>query len=586
MIRRRTAVFFSALTSLLFLGWWSFRPMPNELAQIKRITLWTAGATPDDPRVSAETSHVALPGATAPAGALRLADAAGLRRHLPALKHVEIRGNGVDATDAAALVPLSISWQRPLADPGRPTLVAVSTPLQVSTGQRLTVQGAITGLGPEGARLTLESPDGSLESIHVAGAEEGSAPFSITSLPTRTAGEFEWQLRLEPGGERLPLGVSVKAPPPPRVLVIQASPHPELARLLRWLTAANSPVTSRTRVSAERFRFMAAHGSVSDFALLDDAVLKSFDLVVTTESAVAELKADEQRAVVNAVRNTGLGLLVVGGPDSKAVDSPLLPWPLPATADAEEDRRLLRLQLADGTEIAEWTTLAAPELKVLPLTRKLVQDSSGRLLAAAIRDGHGWLARSVVLDAWRWEQAGHAEAFSLYWAGVVNAVARSLAADAGRWSLNAPNDPRFVHESIDLIWNGAANDIPLKAQAIFDEARERITLPVTTAALAPGMGRARYWPTSPGWHYVHSPGREGPALAFFVQGPDTLAGLRVARRHAATAALIDGAKQTAAKVGAGAEGPRAGWYSQIAYVAFAVFLTSMSVIWFHERRAS
>lgn len=585
MIRPRPVAFLSASISLAILGWWSFRPAEDPLERVKRITLWTAGAAADESRVSIETVHVALAAAPAPMSALRVADAASLRRRLPLLEHVEIRGDGVDPADAAALRPLTIAWQRPSPAPVRPGLVMVSSPLQVSIGQRVTVHGAVAGLGRDGARLTLASPDGSLESIQLVASSLNSAPFSISSSPARTAGEFEWQLRLEPGGDRLPLGVSVKAPPPPRVLLLQASPNPEVTRLLRWLTAARSPTTSRTRVSAERFRFTAAHGSPAEFTTLDDAVLKQFDVMVTTESGLTELKAEEQQALSEAVKTGGFGLLVVGGSDPKAANSSLLPWRLEVnSADSEDDRRLLRLRLAEGAEIAEWVTLAAPELKGPVLTRKLVQDAQGRILAAAAREGQGWLARSLVLDAWRWEQAGHPEAFSAYWADLLHAIARPVAVSSGRWNLKSPNDPRLVNEPIDLVWSGAANTVPPEAQVVFAEARERMSLPVAGDAFTPEVGRARYWPTSPGWHYVQSPGGDGAALAFFVHGPAALSDFQAERRRISTAALLAETEQAVASVNSGSTGHYSGWYPLAGYIAFGAFLASMAVIWIEERR--
>lgn len=589
MIRGQTVAWLGAIAALLVLGWWATRPAVTEPPGTTRIVLWTAGADPDS-TVSSSSLHATLPGATtAPAAALRVNDAAELRRRLPRLTHLAIRGDGVDATDAAALRNLAVAWQRPDRPALTPVFAAVSAPLQVSVGQRVTVQGLVAGIGPAGARMTLQSPDGTLESVELTRlAAASGTPFSMSSSPTRAPGEFEWRLRLDPGGESVRLGVSVKPPLSPRVLILQASPHPELGRLQRWLTTAQAPVTMRTRISADRFRFAAAPGALAEFNTVDQAVMKQFDLLATTEAALAELTPAEEQAVATAVRDEGLGLLVVGGVDPRTASSRLLPWQLGELTTVEsDDRRLMRLQGADGTEIAEWIALAASEITTPPLALRLVRDSQGRALAAAVRDGGGWLARSVLLDTWRWEQAGHGEAYSTFWAGMLSALARPIALNEGRWSLQTPDYPRWGYEPTDLTWSGPEGKVPTEAQVSFGEPGQRLTLPVAKDADASGTGYARYWPASPGWHKVQS-GAAGTALTFFVQASDALPGLRAERRRIATAALVAASENIAADGAhphsrADPSFPSAPWYPRIGYIAFVAFLASMALIWFRER---
>lgn len=590
MSRPHLLAFLGAIAALLVLGWWASRPAETPLQLTKRVTLWTEGAAPEDP-VSSNTLHASLAGnPAAPGSALRVSDAAELRRRLPYLEQIKIRGDGVDASDAAALRGLAITWEPPARELPAPAFVAISAPAHVRVGQRVTVQGAVAGMAPGGVRLTLQSPDGTLESVELKPAATAlSRPFSIVSSPARTVGEFEWQLRLEPGGEIVPLGVSVQPPRTPRVLLLQASPNPELSRLQRWLIAAHCPVTTRTRVSSDRFRFSATPESLAEFSALEASVLKPFDLVVTTEAALAELRPDEQQALSLAVRDEGLGLLVLGGVDPRAVKSPLVAFRLEEfTEPAGDERRLMRMLGTDGNEFAEWITLAAPNLNSPPLARRLVQDSQGRTLVAAARTGRGWLARSTLIDTWRWEQAGHKEAFSAYWAGLLSAVARPEQATEGHWSLQTPDQLRLVHEAVNLTWHGPAGKVPTAVQIRSSERRQELTVPVTKDPSGTGFASTRYWPASPGWHYVQSE-LEGAVLAFHVQVADALPALRTERRRTTTAALAAAAPEVgeAAKPDSNENLHVSGStsYPNIGYVALACFLACMTVIWYRERRS-
>ena len=575
-----------AMAALALLGWRMFQPSPEIASSVHVVTLWTAGAAPE---AVGEGRHVALADApNAPPGVQRIPDAAFLRRAFPALRRITIRGDGIDEPDTAALRGLEVEWQRPaVTRPASPMLAALSAPRRLSVGQRMIVHGRLHGLPPRApVRLSLEGPDGSKQSHDVQAAIDGDATFSLTSATAAVApGAFEWTLRLGSGHSWV-VGAVVRPAELPRVLLLQAAPTVEGGRLQRWLAESGAPVTSRTRVSAAHMRFAASGGSPADFPRLDAAILARFDVVVAGEAALNELAAEETAALEAAIRQDGLGLMVIGE-SALTPRPPFGTWRFRASDGRETDgeKRMARLRLWDGAELAEPITVAATEIIALPDARWLVRDPQERLLGAAVRSGRGWLARSLVLDTWRWLQGGHPEIFARYWSSLLSLVARPAATIEGRWCLANGAAPIIEDEAVRLAWVGAPSaplpDAEVRALARPDIAPVRLQLArdVRDAARA----EALHWPARAGWHEVRAL-PAGPSLAFYVQPARAFDELKAEQRRDATARLAQrslssaeiGHKRTPVDV------PREDLLANALW--FALFLASASWLWWEQRK--
>ncbi len=579
----------TAVVALAMLGWRAYQGFDDADSSATELTLWTAGAT------TAATSggtHAALPGATtAPPDAVRVVDAAHLRRTFPALQRIQVKDDGLAAGDARALRGLAITWQRPTSPaPAGPELIDVAAPRRLTVGERLTVQGRLRLPPAAGAfTISLEGPDGVKQAIDLRAAADGHALFALTSAtPAIAPGAFEWRLRVAPQGEPLVLGVWVTRPDRPRVLILQASPTVEAGRLQRWLAETGGAVSLRTRVSAEHMRFTTANGAPSDFARLDAATLRQLDIVVAGEPALVELGADERDALETAIAEHGLGLLVLGGEATSQPDPRFSPWVVRSEtpAAAGDGARLARLRLSDGREFAEPIPVPPLELASPPPGRWLVRDPQDRTYGATVARGRGWIARTLVTDTWRWLQGGHPEMYASYWSGLLSAISRP-AATTGRWSFEAGSRPVFPGEPVRLAWIGAP-EAPLPVAEVNPPAGSPATpVPLSLARdrRDPARAEAIYFPASPGWHEV-AVRPVGPTFAFHVHSPTALPGVRTERRRNATALLA----------GAGAGGPinptpagsggSAGVPPLVVSAAwFALFVASASALWWEQRGA-
>ena len=577
-----------ALLSLAMLGWESLHPMSDQPPPTSDVTLWTAGGLRIDGPTPNAGIHVALPDATIlPKDAIRVPDVAYLRRAFPALRRLTIEGDGIDDRDAAVLRGVAVVWQRPaVGSLPAPELASVSAPRVITVGQRLQIQGRIRGVrSGEELTLILEGPDGSKRTMIQPAATVGDLTFLISAESAAVApGTFEWKLRLGPKGEPLVFGAVVTPPHHPRVLILQSSPTVEGGRLQRWLAELGAPVLTRTRVSADHFRFTSANGPANEFGRLDSAVLAQFDVVIACDSALTELHETERTELETAIRDTGTGLLVIGDSDGKSPGATFTPWQLQgiAGADETEGRRISRVRLRDGTELGEPAAVFPAEFVALHSARRLATDPQNRTLVAAFPRGRGWLARSLVTDTWHWLQSGHPELFATFWSHVLSSVARSKTRE-GQWTLDHDSGPIFDRDLLKLSWSCASDSALPRAQVrSFGDANDP-PIPVELIRDATESTRARvvFYPTRPGWHEARIL-PNGPAFAFHVKSRNTLSELRGERRRDATARLAANVSESSSRPESGPGGTSFPFLSSSLWLA--LFVASVSALWWGQRK--
>jgi hypothetical protein len=578
-----------AVLSLALLGWGAFHPISDRPSHTTDVTLWTPGAIRIDGTAPNAGIHIALPDAAVfPHDAIQAPDVAYLRRTFPALRHLTIEGDGIDDRDAAVLSGVEITWRRPVAGSSlrAPELVSVSAPREITVGQRLQIQGRIRGVrSGEELTLLLEGPEGSKRTTTLPAATDEEVAFQITAESAAIApGAFEWKLRLGPKADSLIFGVVVTPPHHPRTLILQSSPTVEGGRLQRWLTESETPVLMRTRVSAEHHRFSSANGSTGEFDRIDSAVLAKFDVVIACDSALAELSEMERVELEAAIRDTGLGLLVIGDPGGKSPGAPFTPWQLRSSAgtDQTDDRRVSRVRLLDGTELVEPAAVLPAEFVSLQSARWLARDPQDRALVAAFPRGRGWLARSLVADTWRWLQSGHPELFATFWSHVLSAVARSRTSE-GQWTLDHDSGPIFDRAPLKLIWSCAADGAlpPAQIRSVGDTNDSSVPVELIRDDTESTVARAVFYPSRAGWHEARILPR-GPAFAFHVQSKDGLQELQAERHRNATARLAANVSESPSRPGSGNDQSSSRALSP--WLWLALFVGSVSALWWGQRK--
>ncbi len=472
-----------------------------------------------------------------------------------------------------------------------PRFVHLTAERSLATGERLTVRGRVGNLPAEQvATVSLEGPDGAIASVKVRGDSNHVAGFA---LPHPTAGvapgRFRWSLRLNTDDDSAVLGVRVEEPNRLNVLLLLDHPDVEAARLQRWLTESGTRFITRTRVSAERYRVSASpeDPAPADWQALDAGWLKRWDVVVAHEAALDRLSLDERDALDLAIRQDGLGLLVMGRPGTdhdlaKETDtaSRVAPWVLFPSASTEpsEISRETSIRLGDGQLMITPVSVLAMDLQVPSGGRRVASDTQGRPLVAWCAHGRGRWARSLILDSWRWRQHGEGADYARYWAGLLGQVARPEAEAREGWSVVQPSSPIFVDQPVTLIWSGATN-VPLpmaEVRALEVTGEPVLPLNLSRVGREPAGAQTVFWPVHPGWHSVRAL-PAGPALEFHVQPAKALLGVQAQRQQDAEARTSDSGVAQQPLESARRPSGRWGWFIQ--GIAFLAFVVSAGGLW-------
>jgi hypothetical protein len=263
----------------------------------------------------------------------------------------------------------------------------------------------------------------------------------------------------------------------------------------------------------------------------------------------------------------------------------LAPWQVRVLERTDEpDVRVTRLRLRDGVEITELASVIPAELDTPAATRWLARDPQERTIVAAVQRGHGWVARSLVTDTWRWLQQGQKESYATFWSHVLTAVARR-APGVGRWTLEHGNDPIFADEPVQLTLTSppSAELNTAEVRIVNNPSSGPVRLNLARDPADAGRSLARYWPARSGWHEVRAL-PEGPTLAFYVQPRNVLPELRAERRREATARLVEGAAAISAQPETARRENVADKSDVAPYLWFAVFTASVSFMWWAQRR--
>ena len=276
-----------AVASLVLMGWqprWQTPPQPVEAI------LLTPGARPSRvARLADSLNAVRLytlsEGSPAPVAGFdveSVPDAGFLARHHPEVVALHVVGEGLPGYALEALRGVQVHAH---PAPLRPGISFVDVPRTLIVGQAMRVPGQVVidegQSRPVSYTLFLDGPGGPVDSLDVA--TPGTTPFSLEAIP-RQAGRFLYRLALvEASGDTLAtesFGVSVEAPVPLRVLVLQGAPRFETRHLKNWLAAEGGRLAIRSTISRDRYRTEFLNRSERDLSQITPAILRAFDVVI------------------------------------------------------------------------------------------------------------------------------------------------------------------------------------------------------------------------------------------------------------------------------------------------------------------
>ncbi|MDZ4673580.1 MAG: hypothetical protein SGI84_03935 [Gemmatimonadota bacterium] len=469
--------------------------------------------TPGGDEALLQSARDSFPGAPVTSWPDSVADLDALQRRFPSARRVVVVGWGLR----------SVWWQ------GQDTMRVWFMPGQLPAGfhslefpptLRLGERAVITGVlrGTSDSVIVLEGPDGTRDTVPHDPSGGGRFEFAVTPA---AAGRIHYVLSATavPGET---VSVAVEPATPPAVLVVEGAPSFETTFLRRWLSAQGGRVAIRTRLSLDRDRTERVNLPDQPLRPFRSELLAQFDLVMLDGPSLRELSPDERRALVEAVQDKGLGLLVA--PDSLARrDEDFFPFRLLPTGELD-DRQVRPRWVGHGDRSTTAVPAAALEVGPAPGLTELIHDPVGRIIAATTRLGIGRIGTSLLLAPSRWQLEGDTAAYAAYWSRLYQATARGY---DDRWEL-VTDGPVQEQLAVDI---GLTTDDPAPRVEIRAPDGSVDTVGVAQDLADPARWWGRFWPRMPGWHEATNQGR---SAYLFDVAPVRLSALEASSRRRAT----------------------------------------------------
>lgn len=478
-------------------------------------------------------TRIALPGGPAGEGIESVPDlATALRRY--AADRLIVAGDGLPRHDRDTVGARALEFI-PSPPSKQSAFIEFDAPATVRAGTWWTLRGRVANA--QDARIELLDPAGS-KIATAAPADDGR--FVLEAL-ARAPGPAVFELQLRRGDttlRALPVPVVAETAAPLRVLLLAASPSPELKYLRRWALDAGAQLEARIALAP-------GLGQRRGTATLDAAQLAELDLLIVDERSWPQLAA-LQPALREAVTQ-GLGLLVrITGPVPERVAQAWKAWGIDATSATKT--REVRLPEAPQVLLHAWPGAATQTQPVLSAA------IDGAPLAQWHALGRGRVGTWRLADSHRLYTRGDRERHATLWSQAWSTLARPRAA--------APRLPMRAVSGERAVICGVAPDAAIATPA------------GTSEPLAVVDDCAAFWPRSAGWHRLTSGGSTQP---FHVHDPALLASILSEERREATRALVramPAPKETAPR---STDALRAALLAALALV--------MTLAWWIERRA-
>jgi hypothetical protein len=378
---------------------------------------------------------------------------------------VRIEGDGLGDDALALLHAHRIEWEQ---SPEPVGLVRLSWPRRGVAGDRIAIMGELDVR--DSSWVVLHHPDGRADSVRT------DSVFTFTAAP-RVPGPTLWTL--EAGGGREVIGVDVRRPPTPAVVLVEGRPGREGAALARLVMAQGGGLLQRTRMTAYEDR-ITAWGTASPVRVLTDSLLARTDALVLGPGGVATLTRAERDAVARQLQR---GLGVVHLVDSVLTRSPIFPFTVVRRGGGDDQVRVAidSLHVSKGAIPAAALSISGGP----PLLTTL----AGAPVAWRTEVGEGALVATRITTPSRWALAGEESIEAAWWAALMGAALRPEAAE---WRLATDALPRVDHplliervgvsgDSAALGEGGTVSDVALRVGG--DTLHRTITL----------------WPRDTGW---------------------------------------------------------------------------------------
>ncbi|WP_037315062.1 hypothetical protein [Salegentibacter sp. Hel_I_6] len=305
-------------------------------------------------------------------------------------------------------------------------------------GNNLQVQ--VRFLKPElGNRLVLEDAGGTAMDSIVYTSEKNKN-FSLEA-ELKVTGNYVFNITEKDSlGEILSrdaLPVIVNKEEDLRILMLNSYPTFELKYLKNFLAESGHELVIKNRITAGRFKFEFFNTENTSLGRLDKEALEDFDLLISDTGAIRNLSSSETSALQNSIRETGLGLCMLGEAN---------------TLNSVGDFSIFELQRVSGTE-TEVDNL--PEISIAKQPFQLkeavgleeIHNSNSGILSGYKRMGQGRIGTTLLENTWQLQLEGRQEAYQQVWSQLVEQISKRTSVTA---SWEAKTDFAFKDQAFEF----------------------------------------------------------------------------------------------------------------------------------------
>lgn len=489
-------------------------------------------------------------------GAARVASVRAAVSRLQPGERLIVAGWGLGADEWAETANIETVFEPVPAPEG---FVSLDAPARLAVGQSGRIQGLVRA-GAGAAMLRLIGPGGRADSLAVT---DSTTAFTF-GVQAPAEGRFVWRLELRRGAKVVAadsFGIAIETATPLRVLVLEHSPSFELNALAGWLGAGGAMVERQTRVSRGRAQVTAFNRPVRPLALLDTAVTRTVDVVVLHDATFERLPRGERLALERAVRNRGLGMVLLT--EGKLGESASRLSGASARSFGDGAVRRTRPTLP-GLGMLEDVEAGSSALNG---GTALARDAQGRTVAALYSAGVGTVAISTLVGTDAWRRRGADSTFGRWWSTLLESV-RGTDPSRDDWQWETP--VRTDHRAILLL--RTVDPEPLRLHTEPDGTGD--TLAFAHDPVERVRWRAAFWPRRAGWHTVGGP-RGG--RTYFVAERDSWRALEAASRLAASRG-VSGTQP----LGSISRAPD-GFRNALRVLLFVTLVAAVGYLWWEER---
>lgn len=331
---------------------------------------------------------------------------------LDSISSLFIVGNGIRTFDFWQLQGIPTTYLDTDEPPG---LVQLKYDQETRVGNHWTVLGRYNTNG-EKRNLVLADPGGNpLDSVWVDTI--GQAYFEVSS-DLNVSGRYLYHLIEKDSSGTLisdnPLPVLVKPKKELRLLMIQGFPTFDSKYLKNFLAEGGNELVVRNQLSRGNYKFEYFNTERSPFYSLTEKLLESMDVLLIDATSLVDLSKGSIRAVENAMKNNGLGVLIL--PDDDFFKLPV---------------RLSNFEFLKETTseitLDEWAGLSFEKYPFTfenSLGLQAVHQSDDRIISAYKRKGRGRMGSTVVSNSYQLVLNGNTGAYRRFWAQMLTAIAK------------------------------------------------------------------------------------------------------------------------------------------------------------------